>query len=58
MMQTVRNAEETRQATIRDNEKREKRKNPDAHSGKGIVSHPEEIEQEMSQQGEHINIKV
>jgi len=61
MKQTVRNAEETRQASIRDNEKREKRKNPVGHSDKGIVSHHEEIEeieQEMPQQGENIDIKV
>jgi hypothetical protein len=58
MKQTVRNMEEAKQTRIRDNEKREKRKNPVGHSDKEIVSHPEEMEQELPQQGEHINIKV
>ena len=55
---TVKNAEEARQAAIRDNEKRERQKKADGHSGKGIVSDDEEMEQETPQQGEHINIKV
>lgn len=58
MKQTIKNAEEAKQATIRENEKREKRKNPEGHSDKGIISDQGEMEQETPQQGEHINIKV
>jgi hypothetical protein len=56
MMQTVRNAKETKQISIRDNEKREKRNTRMSHPAKGIIN--EEMEQEMHQQGEYINIKV
>lgn len=58
MKQTVRNTEETKQINIRENEKREKRKNLLGRSDQGIVSQHEEMEPEMPQQGEHINIKV
>jgi hypothetical protein len=55
---TVRNAEETKQLSIRDDQEKEKQGKPFRHSDKPIISHDEEMGQEMPQQGEHINIKV
>jgi hypothetical protein len=58
MQEKVNNAEETRRARIREDEKKEKRRKEGDHTEKEMKGLNEEQRQSTPQQGEHINITV
>jgi hypothetical protein len=58
MQEKVRNADETRHARIREEERRERRRNDGDHTEKRMEDLNEEQTKEMPQHGGHINIKI